>query len=365
MFRSVSLTDFQSHRNTHLPLGPFTVIVGSSSSGKSAVVRALRLVAENARGTTYVRQGAKSTKVALELSGSEPVLDASTVVEVERGKGISSYTLRVAGMHNDPMVFTKCASGVPDAVSAALELGETKLWIAGQFDRPYLLDETGAEVARVLGKLTNVNMIYAAVRESNRRAAEARRFHSSRASDLAEARGGIKRYITLPQRLAAGREAEAALERSEVLLERRARLVDRVAGAVEASDRSRVARVSVRAVPDVSRLSALAAARSRLAETLYDARVVRSRRVSVTVGLRPVPDTQKLVPLLARRASLREALQRLSQVAALRGRLGAQVMGTRAEADAARTRFSAALRSAGSCPLCGASAAHAQVDNVV
>lgn len=365
MFRSVTLTDYQSHQSTHLELGPFTVIVGSSSSGKSAIVRALRLVAENARGTSYVRQGAKSARVALELSGNEPVLESSTVVTIERGKGISTYTLRLPGMHHEPVEFTKCAGNVPDAVDAALELGESKLWIAGQFDRPYLLDETGAEVARVLGKLTNVNMIYAAVREANRRASEARRLHTARSGELEAARSDIKKYVSLPGRLAAGRAAEESLNKSEALADRAERLSERIMEVTGARTRAANARGAVREVPDVARLLKLSEARTVLTERLVELRSVADRRSSVTTVSGPVPDVATFGPLLTRRASLREALQTLASTTKSRERFATQVQDASIAAESARTKFSEALSSAGSCPLCGASAAHAQVDHVV
>ena len=98
--RSVTLVDYQSHQRSHLPLGPFTVIVGSSSSGKSAVVRALRLVAQNARGVSYVRHGRKQARVSVEFVDT-------TVVSVARGKGVSEYELALPGAE-EPTVFTKC-----------------------------------------------------------------------------------------------------------------------------------------------------------------------------------------------------------------------------------------------------------------
>lgn len=361
MFNSVTLQDFQSHQNTRLELGPFTVIVGSSSSGKSAVVRALRLVAENARGTTYVRQGAKSAKVTLEASRPgdvEPI-----VVSVERGKSISAYTLRMPGSHDEPMLFTKCASSVPEQVVEALGLGESRLWIAGQFDRPYLLDETGAEVARVLGKLTNVTMIYAAVRETNRRAAEARRMHSAKSAELAEAQAEIAKYATLPARLRAAESANDALARAEAAADRRSRLSARLHELDEAVARAMRARASVRAVPDVGRLSALSVARERLTSHLSEVRAADARRSSVRV--RPVPDLEGIDTLRARRASLREALSAVARSDAARAEAADRVRTSTSAAEFAREKFTEAIHRAGSCPLCGAPAASAQIASVL
>lgn len=365
MFRSVTLTDFQSHKNSHIELGPFTVIIGSSSSGKSAVVRALRLVAENARGTSYVRQGASAAQVAVEIEGSEPVLDASTVVTVRRGKSLSQYEIRPPGMHEEPVVYTKCGHTVPAGVSEVLGLGESSLWLAGQFDRPFLLDETGAEVARVLGRLTNVTMIYAAVREANRRGAEAGRFATAKQKELDDVTETFGQFQTLPARMKAGQDAEQGVERCEGLVERRNRLSSLTVEFFDADMRASLARENVRSVPDVSRLTRLHELRQRVEGVLEDlesaeAVVGQAQRVRDNV-----PDTQNFAALSLRRASLLEALGSLSEAEAHHDELREKVAASREAADQARTQFSEAFAESGSCPLCGASAEHAHLSSVL
>jgi DNA repair ATPase RecN len=365
MFRSLTLTDYQSHQSTHLAFGPFTVIVGSSSSGKSAVVRALKLVAENARGVSYVRQGASRTRVALEISGPQDSLDHSTVVTVDRGRGVSAYTLAVAGAHDAPVLFTKCATATPDAVVEALGLGESSLWVAGQFDSPFLLDATGSEVARVLGKLTNVNMIYAAVRESNRRANEAKRIFTMKSAELDRAKADLQQYATLPARLAAGKAAEEALSRSEALSSRISQLSERTVGLRDAGERAAKARSSLRVVPDVSRLVRLHAARTRLSGHLVEMSGVRDRLEAASSGLRQVPDTHRVDLLISRRARLREEIDRVTQAGDVQSRLMVSLTDAQDRAEKAKKTFMDALSNAGNCPLCGASADHAQVGNVL
>jgi energy-coupling factor transporter ATP-binding protein EcfA2 len=365
MIRSITLTDYQSHQSTHLSFGPFTVIVGSSSSGKSAVVRALRLAAENARGVSYVRQGAQRCRVALEISGPADTLNGSTVVTVERGKGVSAYTLAVAGAHERPVEFTKCGSGVPDAVAEALGLGDSSLWVAGQFDSPYLLDDTGSEVARVLGKLTNVNMIYSAVRESNRRASEAKRIFTMKNADLDKAKTDLHQYVTLAARKAAGRTAEEALSRSEALSSTFSQLSERTVGVRDARQRATQARSSLRVVPDVSRLTRLHTGRTRLVGRLAELSEVRGRRAGASVGLRTVPDTKSFDSIISRRARLREEIGLVTQASAAKSRLNVSLVAARSRAELARKAFMDALSRAGNCPLCGASSDHAHVGNVL
>jgi energy-coupling factor transporter ATP-binding protein EcfA2 len=363
MLRSISLLDYQSHRNTVLPLGPFTVIVGSSSSGKSAIVRALQLVSQNARGTSYVRQGAKSTRVSLELAGAEDTVDASTVVTVERGKSVSAYTLSLPGARTEPVLFTKCAAGVPDAVAEALGLGDPRLWVAGQFDRPFLLSETGAEVARVLGTLTNVTMIYSAVREAVRKASEARKLHTLRSGELESVRAQFGVFTSLPVRLAAADRAEQGMARAEELLARRDRIASRVRDLTDASERQRVASVSVRPVPDIARMTLFAQASTQLGARIAELR--EAERRSVVPETVDLPNTSTLDELLNRRSRLAAGLKDLSQVIATAERLRSAAEAAQLVADQSRARFAEALQSAGSCPLCGASSAHAQIEQVV
>lgn len=361
MMRSITLVDFQSHQRTHLALGPLTVIVGSSSSGKSAVVRAIRLVAQNARGTTYVRQGQKQTRVSLELGGPD---DQPTVVSIARGKGVSEYELALPGAA-EPTVFTKCSTSTPESLTDLMGLGDPSLWLAGQFDRPFLLDETGSAVAQVLGRLTNVTMIYAAVRECNRRAAEIKRRYNDQSSELTQVRDDLRAYVSLPARLEAGRRAESAVERATQLSDRRVRLASRVREADDATDRLGLARSGLRSVPEVGHLGEVSVRRARLADRLREVAAAASRRSTVKAALRQVPDTVIVESLVTRRATLGGALRSLTESEGRQRRLSEESSEASAAVAAARDQFTEALSRAGSCPLCGASAAHAQIDNVV
>jgi predicted ATPase len=75
MITRFRLENFKAHRDTHLALRQFTVLVGDNSSGKTSVLEALRLPAELARHATQatrptldelVRRGAKHMSIAYE-----------------------------------------------------------------------------------------------------------------------------------------------------------------------------------------------------------------------------------------------------------------------------------------------------------
>lgn len=218
MIRSVRVSGFQSLHSVDLQLGRLTVVVGASSSGKSALVRALRVLASNSRGASYVTHGRKIASVSAD--GETDGLPWS--VAIERGEGHGSYTVVRGGAERR---FTKLGGAVPSEVTDVLRIqpgGE--LNFAGQFDRPYLLDSTGSEVARALGKLTNVTMVLEASREANRRRQGVASSLKTRQADLQRLTEELQQFVGLVGRLSAQDEAEAALLRATTLESRRDRL---------------------------------------------------------------------------------------------------------------------------------------------
>ena len=162
MINSLDIRNFQSLKTVHLDLGPFTVIVGDSNCGKSALARSIQALASNFRGNSVVTHGAKIAYVSA-------VTDFAKVT-LEKGEGHGSYRVTSG---SDDREFTKLAGEVPEAVSRALELDPVKegisLNFAPQHEPPFLLTSSGSVVARTLGDLTKVNVVLEAVREANRR----------------------------------------------------------------------------------------------------------------------------------------------------------------------------------------------------
>jgi exonuclease SbcC len=250
---TLEIENYQSIRKASLELEGFTVITGPTGSGKTALLRAVRLLAFNARGDSYVSRGQKSCKVAA------GVRDEGWVVGIERGKA-NCYRLVVGAPNGEPDVttFTKLAGGVPEAVEGLLRL--TKLNFAGQFDSPYLLESSAAEVARILGQLTNVTVIFEAAREANRRKARLADQLKIRQADLDRLRGEAEAFASLPHRLEAVRQAEAAHARLLAVQARGSRLEQLTGSLVTAQ---RVLRVAEAAVPEVPSLEAAEAAAAR------------------------------------------------------------------------------------------------------
>lgn len=154
---SISVKGFQSLYDVEIPLTRFTAIVGPSSSGKSAVVRALKLLLQNQRGSSFISHGLSQCEVTAKLESW------GQTVTIRRGK-LNEYEIQhVDGTDR----YTKLGGDVPEDVKNFLGL-DPELSVASQFDPPYLLTSSGSEVARALGSLTNVEVVFQAAREASR-----------------------------------------------------------------------------------------------------------------------------------------------------------------------------------------------------
>ncbi len=163
-FKSLTLENFQSHEHTTIDFDEnFTVIVGASDQGKSAIIRALKWVLFNEpQGDEFIRVGASEVRVTL-------TLDDGTVIIRERGKK-NRYVLRQG---EDEYVFESFGRGVPKEILNAhgitsVKLDENlslRLPLSEQLDGPFLLSESKPTKAKTIGYLSGVNIIDKAIRD--------------------------------------------------------------------------------------------------------------------------------------------------------------------------------------------------------
>lgn len=263
VINSLHISNFQSLRDIHVDLQGFTVIVGPSSSGKSALVRAIRTLVSNRRGTDWITTGEKTATITAETpSGTVTLTRSRTSASPE-----NHYTL--VPCNGEPQVYNKLGGETPDDVSAFLKIphGSTSnppINFAGQFDRPYLLADSAAEVARTLGALTNVSVLFDAARESNRTSLQSNQTLKLRSTDLAAVKSRIPEFQKV-------KEQSAALSRAEKLvsaatdLERKIARLEAAVDALETLEPiiTRLEDQAAAPVPDDSRaLRALEALRS-------------------------------------------------------------------------------------------------------
>lgn len=161
MITYVELTDFQSWRSLQMELGQVTMLVGRGNSGKTAIARAIEYALTNQSGDSFIREGAPRCQVGLAFVGTDGEEHALLWTK-ERGKG-AEYLL-------DGMSFTKTGATVPAEVAALTGIREISIdkttsilpQLQGQFDPPFILGESGSKIARIIGKLTKLNVLVTA-----------------------------------------------------------------------------------------------------------------------------------------------------------------------------------------------------------
>jgi energy-coupling factor transporter ATP-binding protein EcfA2 len=145
MLNRIEIRNFQSLVHVDLDLAPLTVIVGPSSSGKSAFIRSMRALHENRRGTAFITHGERVASISAHLEQGIVTLTRSTQTAPNH------YTV----IPSDPAhplypkaEFSKLGGDVPSEVSEFLGIApdEVPLSIASQFDKPYLLEPSQARI---------------------------------------------------------------------------------------------------------------------------------------------------------------------------------------------------------------------------
>ncbi|CAB4148314.1 hypothetical protein UFOVP967_74 [uncultured Caudovirales phage] len=165
MIKRIVIENFQSLSSLSLDLGRFTVIVGESDLGKSAIFRAVHTLASNTPGTDYISFGSSTCQISLILE------DGSSVSREKESS--SSYTLKVPNTSSKK--FDKTGVDVPAEVESILGMKPIKFGADSispnfhrQFDAPFLVSETSSFRARVLGSLSGIDILYRAIAESKR-----------------------------------------------------------------------------------------------------------------------------------------------------------------------------------------------------
>lgn len=146
MISDLEIKNFQSHKHTVLEFDPgVNVIVGSSDSGKTAVIRALRwLMTNRPSGDAFCSTWMKKE----DTSFVSVLIDEDVVYRQERP--FKSYRL------ND-LEFRAFGLTVPNEIVNALNMNEINL--QGQMDSPFLLSSSPGDVAAHFNKIARLDMI--------------------------------------------------------------------------------------------------------------------------------------------------------------------------------------------------------------
>lgn len=144
MIKALSLINFQSHRKSDLDFDPgVNVIVGSSDSGKTAILRALNWIVNNRPSGDCMRSHWGGTTKAV------AVFDKAIVCR-ERSDTVNNYWL------NEEQ-FKAFGLSVPDEIIQLINM--TDLNVQRQLDAPFLLSNSSGEVAQILNESVNLQDI--------------------------------------------------------------------------------------------------------------------------------------------------------------------------------------------------------------
>lgn len=173
MIQSLKIKNFQSHEISELSFSQgMNVITGSSDSGKTAIIRALRWAVFNKpSGNSFMRTESKDTEVEVMF------YDGSGVNRAKHGSS-NTYTI-------EQETFTAFGVNVPDAVKAICNISDINL--QQQLERPFLLDDSPGEVAAFFNRVANLDAIDTAtknIKKNIRKHSDAVNFHTSIISAL-------------------------------------------------------------------------------------------------------------------------------------------------------------------------------------
>jgi DNA repair ATPase RecN len=160
MFSTVSIKNFQSHKDTEIQFGNgVNVLVGSSDQGKSAVLRAILWAVNNRPlGTDdIVSHWARDAKNKIADTMSVKVETENGIVIRRRTADQNEYILKDSQDDKRRKLFEAVNKDVPEDVQKFFRLSEVN--IQQQHDAPFLLSASASDVAKYFNKIVRLDVI--------------------------------------------------------------------------------------------------------------------------------------------------------------------------------------------------------------
>lgn len=149
----ISGKHFQSWKNFELSVSGFTVIIGPSDRGKSAIIRALKGILRNEVSANHITFGEKEATVTLQPETGD---------QIELTRNLKTTLYKIGEEE-----FSKLAGGIPPDVANLrcneVDVNGVKLdpIFAGQFDQQFMLDMTPAELNSIFGLFSSTEKLNA------------------------------------------------------------------------------------------------------------------------------------------------------------------------------------------------------------
>ncbi len=144
MISKIEIRNFTTQKKCDVEFGPHvTTLTGSSFTGKSTILRAIRFVCMNKpSGDKMISWGKDKTSVRL-------TVDTKKIIR-RKGKGVNSYRL-------EKEHFAAFGNNVPQPIADLVNMGD--LNFQGQHDKPFWFCKTAGEVSRELNAIVNLEVI--------------------------------------------------------------------------------------------------------------------------------------------------------------------------------------------------------------
>jgi AAA domain len=169
----IEILNFQSIEHVKFRIDGFTVLVGKSNIGKSAVIRAIQCALTGAAGTDFVRHGPgcdrRSRGVKKCKCHSEVRIRTSKIdLTWKKGDAINRYAVLLPG-EKESKVYDKIGQGTPEFLQpefSPVKVGSGPpelVQVSEQFDPIFLLNQSGNVVADVLSDVAHLDQINSAM----------------------------------------------------------------------------------------------------------------------------------------------------------------------------------------------------------
>lgn len=154
MINRIQIHNFQSHDDTTLELGAgINVLIGSSDSGKSAVIRALHwLTGGGAQGLAYLHDKADDGTVRVRVDGHNEQGWFSVIRT--RSKDVNSYMLV---LNDETYEFDVVGRNIPEEVATVLNMHPINYQL--QLDLPYLILSSPGKLAEAINRVCGLDRL--------------------------------------------------------------------------------------------------------------------------------------------------------------------------------------------------------------
>ncbi len=171
---NLKIQNFQSIHKGELPIKDFTVLVGKTNRGKSAILRALRTVLLNEWNSGFVKVGEKETKVEFEICEKTDYLNSILPgLEIERVKVTKpSNEYEISLSTGETQKFPKVGKNTPEGMECLNLSGITteredvfNLNFQSQLEPLFLITSTEVELTSFVNKVFDISRFEKALRD--------------------------------------------------------------------------------------------------------------------------------------------------------------------------------------------------------